>query len=230
MNRSLFFLVALWIFLPFAPAGAGVVIGGTRFIYEAGRASLSVPVRNTSDTRWLINSHVSDATRWPGAVAANTGPSPFWVTPPLFTLAAGQENTLRLVYGGAALPNDKESLFTLSIAAIPSGKPGSHSVQMGFRSSMKLIYRPAGLAGDPASAYRQLRWARRRNGLAVSNPTPYYVTLFSLDINGRPVDNAGVVAPFATRLIDGCAQAACQVRWQSINDDGRVMPAVTDTR
>lgn len=229
MNRSLLLLVALWIVLPLASARAGVVIGGTRFIYEAGRASLSVPVRNTSDTSWLIDSHVSTAARWPGAVAALTGTSPFLIAPPLFTLAAGQENTLRLIYDGAALPNDKESLFTLSIAAIPSGKPGSNSVQMGFRSSMKLIYRPAGLTGDPALAYRQLRWSRRQNGLAVSNPTPYYITLFSLDINGRPVNNAGVVAPFATRLIAGCAQAACLLRWQSINDYGRVMPPVNAT-
>lgn len=59
----------------------------------------------------------------------------------------------------APLPADRESLFTLSIAAIPSGKPEANRVQMAFRSALKLLYRPEGLAGNPQQAYRHLIWS-----------------------------------------------------------------------
>lgn len=227
MNKLILRLATIGLLLSLSPARAGVVIGGTRFIYPAGASSLSVPLRNTSATSWLINSHIQSAVRWPGADPTPVASPPFIVTPPLFLLAAGQENTLRLVYSGGSLPNDRESLFTLSIAAIPSGKPSANSVQMAFRSAMKLLYRPFGLSGDPQQAYRQLRWSLAPEGLLVHNPTPYYITLFLLNIDGSARDGAGVVAPFSTRRLRGCQKAAhCAIRWQSINDDGRVMPPV----
>lgn len=192
MNKLLFYIVMIWL-LPIPVAQAGVVIGGTRFIYHAQMPTLSVPVSNTSSESWLIDSHIQSARRWTGD----------------------------------ALPPDRESLFTLSIAAIPSGKPGDHHVQMAFRSALKLIYRPAGLAGNPQQAYRGLRWTLTPEGLSVQNPGPYYVTLFSLKANGRPIDTAGVVAPFSTRKTDWCQRATrCEVRWQSINDYGRVLPPI----
>ena len=226
MNKLLFYIVMSWL-LPIPVAQAGVVIGGTRFIYHAQMPTLSVPVSNTSSESWLIDSHIQSAQRWPGAAIAAGNRPPFIITPPLFRLAAEQENTLRVTWTGDALPSDRESLFTLSIAAIPSGKPGDHHVQMAFRSALKLIYRPAGLAGNPQQAYRGLRWTLTPEGLSVQNPGPYYVTLFSLKANGRPIDTAGVVAPFSTRKTDWCQRAPrCEVRWQSINDYGRVLPPI----
>ncbi|EMT6397445.1 pili/flagellar-assembly chaperone [Klebsiella oxytoca] len=226
MNKLLFYIVMSWL-LPIPVAQAGVVIGGTRFIYHAQMPTLSVPVSNTSSESWLIDSHIQSAQRWPGAAIAAGNRPPFIITPPLFRLAAEQENTLRVTWTGDALPSDRESLFTLSIAAIPSGKPGDHHVQMAFRSALKLIYRPAGLAGNPQQAYRGLRWTLTPEGLSVQNPGRYYVTLFSLKANGRPIDTAGVVAPFSTRKTDWCQRATrCEVRWQSINDYGRVLPPI----
>ncbi|CAM3249981.1 putative fimbrial chaperone YcbF [Klebsiella spallanzanii] len=225
MNKFLFYLFLL---LSVTQARAGVVIGGTRFIYSAQMPTLSIPVSNTSADDWLIDSHIQSAQRWPGAAIAPVSKPPFIITPPLFRLAAGQENTLRVTWTGVRLPADRESLFTLSIAAIPSGKPGVNSVQMAFRSALKFIYRPTGLTGNAQQAYRQLRWSLMPDGLTVQNPGPYYVTLFLLNVNGNPVDAAGVVAPFSTRKTTWCRRATrCAVRWQSINDYGRVLSPVT---
>ncbi|KLF16063.1 pili assembly chaperone [Klebsiella aerogenes] len=229
MNRRFFCWFWLWL-LPFGIGHAGVVIGGTRFIYHAERTALSVPLRNTSESDWLVDSHVLSGGRWPGADNLSPRKPPFVVTPPLFLLRAGQENTLRVAWSGEALAQDRETLFTLSIAAIPSGKTGVNSVQMAFRSALKLIYRPVGLTGDPQQAYRQLAWSLTADGLAVRNAGPYYVTLFSTRVNGAPIDAAGVVAPFSTRRTSWCRQATrCVVRWQSLNDAGGVMPPVTVT-
>jgi len=206
-------------------ANAGVVIGGTRFIYPEGRQALDVPVRNDSPAPWLINTKILSAQRWQGAEVSAAVDAPFIATPPLFALSAGQENKVRLIRTAVPLPPDRESLFTLSVAAIPSGKAGPDSVQMAIRSALKLIYRPAGLKGDPQQAYGQLRWLRTTDGVAVDNPTPFYVTLFNVRVNGKPVDNAGVVAPFGTRALAWCkGTAACQLQWQTLNDYGRVMP------
>lgn len=207
---------------------AGVVIGGTRFIFAENKKSLSVTVKNRSPETWLISSKISAGNSWPGNENAISRDIPFAVTPPLFALHGERENSLRLVQTGDNLPNDRESLFTLSIAAIPSGKTQADSVQMAVRSSLKLFYRPSGLPGDPEQAYKALVWQQTAGGLRVENKTPYYVTLFQLRVNGKTIDNPGVVAPFSTRQTDWCkGNARCPLFWQSINDYGRVMPVVT---
>jgi len=169
MSKFLLFILMV-LLLPVSQVQAGVVIGGTRFIYNAKMTTLSVPVSNTTSESWLIDSHIQSAQRWPGGVVTPGGQPPFVITPPLFRLAAGQENTLRVTWTGDSLPVDRESLFTLSIAAIPSGKPGVNSLQMAFRSALKLIYRPSGLAGEPQQAYRQLRWTLTREDWRCRTP------------------------------------------------------------
>ncbi len=98
---------------------------------------------------------------------------------------------MRVVYTGGPLPADRESLFTLSIAAIPSGKPEANRVQMAFRSALKLLYRPEGLAGNPQQAYRHLIWSLTPDGATVRNPTPYYVTLFYYALTSAPRQRRG---------------------------------------
>ncbi|MBV8044838.1 fimbria/pilus periplasmic chaperone [Pluralibacter sp.] len=209
-------------------AQAGVVIGGTRFVYPGAKASISVPVRNKSLMPFLINARVTVGGEWPGAAQAGGEPAPFVITPPLFVIQPQRENTLRIIYTGGALPADRESLFTLRIAAIPSSKAQANSVQLAVRSALKLLYRPTGLTGSAEAAYHTLCWQRDGAALRVSNPGPYYVTLFQLSIAGKSQENAGVVAPFGQRRFSGCPSSQpCQVRWQSINDYGRVMPPAT---
>lgn len=202
---------------------AGVSIGGTRFIYHEKAKGVKVELRNTSQSAWLINTTVSSGGTWSG-VTPSTQPAPFIATPPLFSLKPGRENSIRLLKTHANMPPDRESLFTLSIAAIPSGQAQANSVQIAVRSRMKLFYRPANLKGNPQEAYKQLRWEKSRGQARVSNPTPFYVTLVNLVVNGKKIDNPGMVAPFSTRSINGCATVnTCHLSWQSINDYGRIL-------
>ncbi len=216
----------LFILLMFGTtAQAGVIIGGTRFIYPEGKNIIDVPIRNVSAQAWLINSKIFSAQRWPGADTVVFSEAPFVITPPLFELAAGQENKIRLIRTAVPLPADRESLFTLSVATIPAGRAEPFSVQMAIRSALKLIYRPTGLQGDPQQAYAHLRWSRSSAGVTVSNPTPFYITLFNVLANGKPIDNAGVVAPFTSRQLAWCQHVSpCLLQWQALNDYGGVMP------
>lgn len=228
MLTTLLSITSLLLLLHTVPARAGVVIGGTRFIYSGEKQSITMSVHNKSDSAFLVNTRVLSGGSWPGSTYPEGDSAPFIATPPLFVLQGKHENSIRLVRTGGNFPEDRESLFTLSIASIPSGKVKPNTVQMAVRTRLKLLYRPARLKGNPEQAYTQLRWSRVGDTVVVENPTPYYVTLFQLSASGRAVSNAGVVAPFAKRQENWCGKkASCQLHWQSINDFGRVMPAVS---
>lgn len=203
---------------------AGVIIGATRVVYNEQQKSVAVSLRNNSASAWLINSKVTSGGSWAGSLPS-AKKAPFVITPPLFALKAGRESTVRIMYTGAALPGDRESVFTLSIATIPSAKMQDNSVEVAVRSRLKLFYRPSGLSGSAQDSWQKLRWSKQGHQLWVENPTPFYVTIFNLQLNGQKVSNAGMVAPFSRRQIEGCQQKGkCSVRWQGINDFGRVMP------
>lgn len=226
-------LLLAFLLLSLSPAGqAGVIIGGTRFIYHEGQPGLGVRLRNTSQRPWLVNTTIYSNGKWAGTLApmAKQTPARLSAVPPLFSLQPGRENSLRIIQTSDDLPQDRESLFTLSVAAIPSGHADGNAVQMAVRTNLKLIYRPSGLKGESSEAWQKLHWVRLPQGLRVSNPTPYYVTLFNLNINGRAISEAGVVAPFSQRNFPGCQSAtACLVKWQTLNDFGKIMPVATAT-
>lgn len=225
MRKGILFVV-LWA-SGLSGAQAGVVIGGTRVVYHEQQNSVTLSLRNNSHVAWLIHSKLLPGANWKGAVEP-AGKAPFLITPPLFSLKAGRESALRILYTGAGLPGDRESLFTLSIATIPSGKVNENSVQLAVRSRLKFIFRPANLPGSAQDAYRSLRWSRSGHQLSVDNPTPYYVTLFNMTVCGNVVRNPGVVAPFSQRKIEELRTAAhCSLQWQGVNDFGRVMPVQT---
>lgn len=75
---------------------AGVVVGGTRFIFPADRDSISISLTNTSQESWLINSKINRPTRWAGG-EASTVPAPLLPAPPLILLKPGTTGTLRLL-------------------------------------------------------------------------------------------------------------------------------------
>lgn len=209
------------------PALAGVSVGGTRFVYAETAKGLKVELRHHGTESSLINTNIIRGGSWKG-VALSAEKVPFVVTPPLFAIKGNKESSIRIIKTSGELPRDRESLFTLSIAAIPSGEAGSNTVQIAVRSLLKLFYRPAGLTGDPQQAYKQLRWTMAQGKTHLSNPTPWYVTLVNLQVNGKRINDAGMVAPFSQREANWCPTSTpCNLSWQSINDYGRLLPVVS---
>lgn len=56
-----------------------------------------------------------------------------------------KENTLRIFLTEEGLPSDQESLFWLNIKTIPATEKTENSLQIAFKTQMKLIYRPKSL-------------------------------------------------------------------------------------
>lgn len=89
------------------------------------------------------------------------------------------------------------------------------------KSRLKLFYRPAGLEGQPETAYR-LSVTRSGNQLTVSNPTSYYVTLFTLKVDGQEIKEANMVPPKGSVSFMLPSATVSTVTWQAIGDYGGV--------
>lgn len=201
-------------------AHAGTVIGGTRVIYDGGKKESAISISNPGDSGiYLIQSWVDTGN--PETKA------PFIVTPPLFRIDPNEENILRIVYTGENLPKDRESIFWLNVKSIPSTeeKASENTLQIIVKSRVKVFYRPSKLSGKPIEAYQKLTFSRNGSQLRINNPTPYFVTFYSLKVDGKEVKEVEMVPPKETIAVSLPVGSASQVSWETINDYGGISKA-----
>ncbi|HAT1515435.1 TPA: molecular chaperone [Morganella morganii] len=210
---------------------AGVSLTGTRLIVSGvsgtQEASGSIGVRSddSSVRPFLVKAQIFRD------VDGQDTSVPFVLSPALFRLEPGSTNQLRVIKKGDALPQNKESLFYLRVAALPassfsqtefSAPEGVLNVATG--NIIKLFYRPYGLPITQKDAMGQLQFTAAGNRLKVTNPTPYYITISSLNVNGKPVSireqrEQNMIAPYGETFFAN-APLKGDVHWQAINDYG----------
>ena len=172
----------------FTAANAGVVIGGTRVIYDGNKKEPTLSVNNPDNTPYLIQS-------WIETLNGGAEKAPFVITPPLYRLDHGQQNVERIIMAGA-LPQDKESLYWLNIKSIPSAPRKDNTLQIAIKTRIKLIYRPAALKGTaPEEVADKLTWSVAGNQLQVTNPTNYVMNFNEVTVNGKKLDDVTFVMP-----------------------------------
>lgn len=172
-------------------ANAGVIIGGTRVIFEGAKKEATINITNPDNTPYLIQS-------WIDMQDGVSGKTPFIITPPLYRLDGGQKNLERIVMTGS-LPQEQESLFWLNIKAIPSASKQMNALQIAVKTRIKLIYRPEGLrASTPEEQANKLTWQRSGNAIQVNNPTPYVINFNEITLGGRKLDDVTYVLPGAS--------------------------------
>lgn len=200
-----------------ASVQAGVIVGGTRVIYNGEKKETSISVKNPDKSSFLIQS-------WSDAGESSTDKSPFMVTPPLFRLGGGQENTLRIIRTGGNLAEDRESLYWLNIKSIPATekKDNVNTLQIAVKTRIKLIYRPQSLTQQPEDLTGKLSWQRSGNKLTVSNPTAYYMNFSTLKVGASTVKDATYVAPMSSASFSIPNGASGDVSWTLINDFGSI--------
>ncbi|MCU6278859.1 fimbria/pilus periplasmic chaperone [Enterobacter quasiroggenkampii] len=206
------------IFLSTSADASGVALGATRVIYPQDAKQASIGVANSDQQNsFLVQSWVSDE-------RGNKLPE-FVVTPPLFVLKPGKVNTLRMIYNGPALSEDRESVFYLNNKAIPSldkTAQAGNSLQIATQSVIKLFVRPAHLNVKSAEAAAMLRCQSNGKNITVTNPSPYFVTLVNINVAGKKQQNM-MVPPKGSQTIN----AAGAVSYQTLNDYGAVTPVLT---
>ncbi|STI87046.1 pili assembly chaperone [Escherichia coli] len=90
-----------------------------------------------------------------------------------------------------------------------------------MRSVFKLFWATRRFAGRPAGSLSTITLDTESQGVQLTNPTPYYINLIQLSVNGKALSNAGVVPPKSQRQTSWCqAIAPCHVAWRAINDYG----------
>ncbi|CAD5110465.1 fimbrial biogenesis chaperone [Zestomonas carbonaria] len=213
---------------------AGVVISGTRVIYPADKKEVNVRLNNNGAQPALVQAWIDSG----DAEASPTqSTAPFLLSPPVFRLDPGKGQTLRLMFNGAPLPGDRESVFWLNALEIPprpKAQENLNVLHMAFRSRIKLFYRPARLPGSPDKAPEGLAWKLvslelgKGYALWANNPSAYHVSLVGValvDGERRHASEDGMVAPRKTHLfplpeLRQAPGADARVEFDAINDYG----------
>ncbi|MCY1221170.1 putative fimbrial chaperone YadV [compost metagenome] len=214
------------------PAQASVVIEGTRIVYPAAQKEATVRMHNKGNKVVLMQVW---ADRGNPVSQAQDADAPFLMTPPIFRLDPARSQTVRVIFTGEPLPQDRESVFwfnSLEVPATPANK-GQNYMQIAVRSRLKVFYRPEGLRGNPAEAARSLEWKLVTDGVTTvlqgRNPSPFHVSLGTVALvqDGKRHDAGnGMIEPFGTLEFAlesrGGNAAGGQVSYGWISDYGAV--------
>jgi chaperone protein EcpD len=204
-------LLATTCFTAAPQAAAGIVVDGTRVVYQAAKREVTINIRNPGVTPSLVQAWLDagDPHAKPGEAQV-----PFVLTPPLFRLDSTKVQSLRLVYTHDPLPADRESLFWLNVLDIPpraaANPDAPNQLELAFKHRMKVFFRPVGLSGSAADAPARLTWKwlskdGKLVGIEAANPTAYHVSLVQVTVTaaGHPINiQADMVDPLASRRFD----------------------------
>lgn len=215
--------------------GDGIVLNGTRLIYPASQKEVTLGLENEGRKPFLVQAWISQDKSDATPTDANV---PFIIVPPLLRIEGEQQSALRILQIPNDLPDDRESLFWLSVLAIPgetSGTvPSPGLMQLAIESRIKLFYRPEKLKAAPERSAENLTWQWQEGGstctLIVRNSGPYFVSVAEFSVGGLKAageDQPLMVSPFASerRRIE-CPGAvrgsALDVNFETIDDLGVV--------
>lgn len=180
MLKNKIALAMLSVMLSFS-ATAAMTISGTRIIYPGGEKEVSVRTNNRGDHPPLVQVWVDDG-KTTGDV--NNMKVPFIVTPPIYRVEPGKGQTVRVIYNGMALPQDRESLYWFNMLEIPPAQSetsdNKNRLELAFRTRIKIIYRPSSLGYSGVEKLHDVTWQVIDNpkfgrGVKISNPTAYFM-------------------------------------------------------
>lgn len=220
-----------------ADASGGISLGGTRLIFDGTKDVASMTITNSSASDvWLMRFWVSPYGDKPADAADKKQDMPFAVTPPLYRLDQKSAVQLRINKLSDTLPADRESVYYLNSLAIPP-KKGEKNYQKAVQSGLqfavntriKLFYRPAAI-NDAAAvkvAPEKLTLALSGKNLVVKNPTPWFVTMTQLSLNGKAVqaDKDTMVSPFGELSFPASAEHGT-FSFSTVDDRGMTTPAI----
>lgn len=222
---------------------AGLSINQFRIVYAAAETKgITWSLTNKTSRAYLMQSWMRPVDFNTGLPAAegNSAPVatiPLLVTPPLKRVEPGEQLTLRIRLTDMSLPQDRESVFYLSVKGIPAvpdkaSQTGGQLV-VAVVNNMKLFYRPQGLpAGGVAKASEQLRFSLQGDALVVDNPTPFYLTFSQLKVGGKPqaaAELSRLVPPKGQQRYPVASNTRRDVEWQVIGEDNRTTPVQHQT-
>lgn len=210
--------------------GKGISFYVLRVIYpQDEKKGVTLKAENKTDAPYLVQSFIQPVDMNTGDVDLNYSGKPlmpFIVTPPLTRLEPQQTLDLRIRRNDQPLPADRESVFYISMRAIPAQDKSLKNDQlvMTVLTNMKLFYRPEGLKKRAvADMADKLKFEFDDNNLIAKNPTPYWLTFSMLKIGNTSLDKAALrmmVPPFGEQRYSLSGREKGDISWQLIDEDG----------
>ncbi|MFO6298536.1 fimbrial biogenesis chaperone [Rahnella selenatireducens] len=223
---------------------SGFSLNQFRIVYPAAeKKGITWSVTNNTDRAYLMQSWIRPvdfSTGLPAAEIDNKAPGdsiPLMVTPPLKRIDAGEPLQLRIRLTGMTLPQDRESVFYLSVKGIPSvpdkASQNGGQLVLAVVNNMKLFYRPEGLPEDGVKgAAKQLRFSLQNEALVVDNPSPFYLNFSQLTVGGKSFaadDLRRLVPPKGQQRYPVTVGMCGAVEWQLVDEDSQVTPLQRQT-
>lgn len=182
-RHSLSLCAGLLGLLAVSQATAGISLSSTRLVFDGQHKEAGITVRNNGEDV-LIQS-------WVDTDTAAAGTVPFAVTPPLARVTANEQQLLRVIYAGAGLPTDRESVVWLNVQEIPQASKTQNTLQLAVRQRIKVFFRPAGLKNNAYLAPTELLWQLAEHDgkhvLRVTNPGIYHVSIADITLQAGAV-------------------------------------------
>jgi len=217
MIRNCTLLLLTSLFFQQSYAG-GVSLGSTRLVYPTSKEQITLKIYNTDEKdNYLVQSWVSDVN--------NEKSKDFIVTPPLFVIKSGSDNLLKVVYVGdkSNLPQNMEKMFFLNSKVIPSLSEKEQQIDnallISTTTKIKLFIRPDSIKEDSFESYKMMKCNYDSEKIKVSNPSPFYMNLVSLSINGSEVSAAETIPPMSSIYLNYKSKGS-HLSFNFINDYG----------
>ncbi|WP_439084500.1 fimbrial biogenesis chaperone [Serratia bockelmannii] len=229
---------ALLLALATMGAQAGIIASATRVIFHEGETEKILMLLNTNGypivaQTWVDNGDVN--------AAPELSRAPFVTLPRVFALPPSALKGLRILFAGASLPTDRESVFWLNLYEIPPSRPitppQASRVTMAMNTQMKIFYRPKALKGNADNAAEAASFTLQKSPrgylLRCHNRSAFYLSFARIAVHAdrrdAPVrqESDMMTAPFSTRdyHLDGVAASGLpsQITVQAtlINDQGQ---------
>ncbi|MGR7498086.1 fimbrial biogenesis chaperone [Klebsiella aerogenes] len=205
----------------FIAYAGGVGLGSTRVVYLDSMSQSTLEVRNTHKTdAFLIQSWVENAD--------GNRSTDFMITPPLYILKPSSQSVIRLMFNGRELPKDKESIYWLTVKAIPQQNNGINTNTLQFASAnrIKIFYRPESLKYEANDAWKEISASKKDGSIRIENKSAFYVTLINIKVNGK-LSSPIMIAPKSAQDLKGKFSSAESISYQTINDYGAWTPINT---
>jgi chaperone protein EcpD len=216
-----------------APASAGVTAESTRVIFSTGAMERSLQLVNVNAYPVIVQAWVDNGEL---DSVPEESKSPIIPLPPIFRMNRGDQTSLRLIYSGEPLADDRESVFWLNLYEIPPNAtdlpPESELLTVTMRTQMKVFVRPEKLPFPademPGRLAFSLKTEAGKPRLTIANPTPYFATISALQVTGAGVAQEGkvdMISPFSEATLDldafpAAAAGTADIRFSVIGDDG----------
>jgi len=197
----------------------GIVLGGTRLIYNDSKNQVTFPVKNSSEKgRFLVQSWIENSDGKKSSL--------FTVAPPLYVSNPNDENLLRIIYTGEKISDKKERIFYLNVKSIPAIDRGEaeekNILMLASITRIKLFLRPNGMPSPSDGDYKRITFKKCGEKICAKNNTNYFLTMARIKYGNRTIDD-NMLAPGSEKVIASFGKNE-NISYRVINDFGSVSP------